>query len=246
MRVLIVENDAATARAMEFVLKAEGFNIQTTDLGEEAVDLAKLYDYDVITLDLNLPDISGLEVLRRIRLANVKTPVLIITGDQSIETKVKTLGSGADDYMTKPANKDELVARLHALIRRSKGHVESVIRAGPITVLLDQKRVEVNGARLHLTGKEYQLMELMALRKGSTVSKDSFLNHLYGGMDEPEGKIVDVFICKLRKKLKEAGAPDPIQCVWGRGYVLADPSSEAAEAQSETGAVRPQAQGRAA
>ena len=204
MRVLLIEDDSATAQSIELMLKSESFNVYTTDLGEEGVDLGKLYDYDIILLDLNLPDMSGFEVLRSLRVSKVKTPILILTGMGGIEDKVRGLGFGADDYMTKPFHKDELVARIHAIVRRSKGHAQSVINTGDLVVNLDTKTVEVNGARVHLTGKEYQMLELLSLRKGTTLTKEMFLNHLYGGMDEPELKIIDVFICKLRKKLANA------------------------------------------
>ncbi|WP_244478030.1 response regulator transcription factor, partial [Methylobacterium sp. Leaf86] len=156
--------------------------------------------YDIILLDLTLPDMSGYEVLRNLRVAKVKTPILILSGMASIEDKVKGLGFGADDYLTKPFHKDELVARIHAIVRRSKGHAQSVITTGDLTVNLDEKMVAIAGNRVNLTGKEYQILELLALRKGTTLTKEMFLNHLYGGMDEPELKIIDVFICKLRKK----------------------------------------------
>jgi two-component system cell cycle response regulator CtrA len=153
--------------------------------------------------------------------------VLILSGNAIVEAKVKALGFGADDYMTKPFHKDELVARIQAVVRRSKGHSQSVITTGKLTVNLDAKTVEVDNARVHLTGKEYQMLELLSLRKGTTLTKEMFLNHLYGGMDEPELKIIDVFICKLRKKLSAAteGA-NYIETVWGRGYVLRDPNGE--------------------
>ena len=204
MRVLLIEDDSATAQSIELMLKSESFNVYTTDLGEEGVDLGKLYDYDIIMLDLNLPDMSGYEVLRTLRLSKVKTPILILSGMAGIEDKVRGLGFGADDYMTKPFHKDELVARIHAIVRRSKGHAQSVITTGDLIVNLDAKTVEVGGQRVHLTGKEYQMLELLSLRKGTTLTKEMFLNHLYGGMDEPELKIIDVFICKLRKKLDAA------------------------------------------
>ena len=204
MRVLLIEDDSATAQSIELMLKSENFNVYTTDLGEEGIDLGKLYDYDIILLDLNLPDMSGYEVLRTLRVAKVKTPILILSGMAGIEDKVKGLGFGADDYLTKPFHKDELVARIHAIVRRSKGHAQSVITTGDLVVNLDTKTVEVGGARVHLTGKEYQMLELLSLRKGTTLTKEMFLNHLYGGMDEPELKIIDVFICKLRKKLANA------------------------------------------
>jgi two-component system cell cycle response regulator CtrA len=225
MRVLLIEDDSVTAQFIERMLKSEGFNVYTTDLGEEGVDLGKVYDYDIILLDLNLPDMSGFEVLRSLRVAKVETPILILTGLGGIEDKVRGLGFGADDYMTKPFHKNELVARIHAIVRRSKGHAQSVIHTGDLLVNLDTKTVEVNGSRVHLTGKEYQMLELLSLRKGTALTKEIFLNHLYGGMDEPEPKIIDVFICKLRKKLANASnGKDYIETMWGRGYVLREPS----------------------
>ena len=230
MRVLLIEDDSATAQSIELMLKSESFNVYTTDLGEEGVDLGKLYDYDIILLDLNLPDMSGFEVLRTLRVSKVKTPILILSGLAGIEDKVKGLGFGADDYMTKPFHKDELVARIHAIVRRSKGHAQSVIKTGDLVVNLDTKTVEVGGQRVHLTGKEYQMLELLSLRKGTTLTKEMFLNHLYGGMDEPELKIIDVFICKLRKKLANASSgKNYIETVWGRGYVLREPTEEKCE-----------------
>ncbi|KPP81641.1 MAG: two component signal transduction system controlling cell cycle response regulator CrtA [Oceanicaulis sp. HLUCCA04] len=227
MRVLLIEDDRATAQGIELMLKSDGFNMYTADLGEEGVDLGKLYDYDIILLDLNLPDMPGFDVLKTLRLAKVDTPILILSGNADIDNKVRGLGSGADDYMTKPFHKEELIARIHAIVRRSKGHSQSIIRTGEIAVNLDAKTVEVNSQRVHLTGKEYQMLELLSLRKGTTLTKEMFLNHLYGGMDEPELKIIDVFICKLRKKLEAAtGAKAPIETVWGRGYVLRDPVEE--------------------
>ena len=224
MRVLLIEDDSAMARSIELMLRSEGLNVYTTDLGEEGIDLGKLYDYDIIVLDLQLPDMSGFEVLKALRVAKVQTPVLILSGNAIVEAKVKALGFGADDYMTKPFHKDELVARIHAIVRRSKGHAQSVIQTGDLVVNLDTKTVEVGGQRVHLTGKEYQMLELLSLRKGTTLTKEMFLNHLYGGMDEPELKIIDVFICKLRKKLANAaGGANYIETVWGRGYVLREP-----------------------
>ena len=225
MRVLLVEDDPVTARSVEKMLTGEGFNVDTTDRGEESLDLGKLYDYDIIALDLNLPDMHGYEVLKRLRNAKVRTPILILSGDSEPDDKVNGLVFGADDYLTKPFNKAELVARLHAIMRRSKGHAESVISIGKLAVNLDAHTVEASGKPVHLTGKEYSVLELLALRKGTTLTKEMFLNHLYGGMDEPELKIIDVFVCKLRKKLAAAtGGEHYIETIWGRGYVLRDPT----------------------
>ncbi|HXJ00519.1 MAG TPA: response regulator transcription factor [Micropepsaceae bacterium] len=227
MRVLLIEDDSAMARSIELMLRSDGSNVFTTDLGEEGIDLGKLYDYDIIVLDLKLTDMSGFEVLKALRLAKVQTPVLILSGNAIVEAKVKALGFGADDYMTKPFHKDELIARVQAVVRRSKGHSQSVITTGKLVVNLDTKTAEANGQRVHVTGKEYQMLELLALRKGTTLTKEMFLNHLYGGMDEPEMKIIDVFICKLRKKLAAAcDGEQYIETVWGRGYVMRDPDEQ--------------------
>jgi two-component system cell cycle response regulator CtrA len=227
MRVLIIEDDISTAQSIELMLKSESFNVYTTNLGEEGIDLGKVYDYDIILLDLNLPDMSGFQVLRSLRVSKVKTPTLILSGLAGIEDKVKGFGFGADDYMTKPFHKDELVARILAVVRRSKGHAQSLVQSGDLVVNLDTKMAEINGARVHLTGKEYQILELLSLRKGMTLTKEMFLNHLYGGMDEPGLKIIDVFMCKLRKKLANAsGGKNYIETVWGRGYVLLHPTDE--------------------
>ncbi|GAD56560.1 DNA-binding response regulator CtrA [Limimaricola cinnabarinus LL-001] len=221
---MLVEDDPATSKSIELMLTHANLNVYATDMGEEGIDLAKLYDYDLILLDLHLPDMNGHEVLRQLRLSRVETPILILSGDDDTESKLKGFGFGADDYLTKPFHRDELVARIHAIIRRSKGHAQSVITTGEVSVNLDAKTVKAAGQAVHLTGKEYQMLELLSLRKGTTLTKEMFLNHLYGGMDEPELKIIDVFICKLRKKLAQAtGGEHYIETVWGRGYVLRDP-----------------------
>ena len=195
MRVLLIEDEPTTAKAIELMLNNEGFNVYTTDLGEEGLDLGKLYEMD---------------------------------------SKVSALGFGADDYVTKPFHREELIARIHAVVRRSKGHSQSVIRTGKLAVNLDAKTVEVDSTRVHLTGKEYAMLELLSLRKGTTLTKEMFLNHLYGGMDEPELKIIDVFICKLRKKLSLACAGENyIETVWGRGYVLRDDAEEELEESAQ-------------
>jgi two-component system cell cycle response regulator CtrA len=224
MRVLLVEDDPVVAQSMDLMLRAEDFSVCATGLGEEAFDLVALYDFDVVLLDLGLPDISGFDVLRRIRDAKVMTPVLVVSGLSEVRDKVKALGLGADDYLAKPFHRDELIARIYAIVRRSRGHARQTIVTGDLVVNLEQKTVDVGGQRVHLTGKEYQMLELLSLRKGATLTKESFLNHLYGGMDEPELKIVDVFICKLRKKLAEASSGrNYIETIWGRGYTLREP-----------------------
>lgn len=225
MRILLIEDDRSIAPCIELMLNAESFNVCITELGEEGVGLGKLSDHDIILLDLNLPDISGFQVLRTLRNCNVTTPVLILSALASVENKVAALGFGADDFLPKPFHKDELVARIRAIVRRSQGHAQSLVKIGDLCIDLDAKTVTIDGIPVHLTVKEYQMVELMSLRRGSTVTKAMFLNNLYGGIDEPGTKIIDVFICKLRKKLLKASTgKDYIETVWGRGWMLHEPS----------------------
>ncbi len=233
MRVLLVEDDPTTQQSIKMMLESASMVVDATDLGEDGLEIGKLYDYDIIVLDLMLPDMDGMDVLRRLRDARVETPVLILSGLTASENKIKGLGSGADDYLTKPFVKEELIARIQAIIRRSQGHAQSLIETGRMTVNLDARTVEVDKMPVHLTGKEYGIIELLSLRKGSTLTKEMFLNHLYGGMDEPELKIIDVFICKLRRKLSDAtGGENYIETIWGRGYVLRDPEASPQQAQA--------------
>ncbi|MCD8562760.1 MAG: response regulator transcription factor [Alphaproteobacteria bacterium] len=237
MRVLLVEDDTSTAKSIELMLKSEGYVVDTTDLGEDGLDLGKIYDYDIIILDLMLPDMDGYDVLKALRDSKVETPILILSGLTQLDNKLKGLGYGADDYLTKPFDKRELVARIQAIVRRSQGHSQSTIKTGEVVVNLDTRTVEVRNKPLHLTGKEYGIIELLSLRKGTTLTKEMFLNHLYGGMDEPEVKIIDVFICKLRKKLQDATDGDNyIETVWGRGYVLRDPEAERSKSKAAANA----------
>lgn len=225
MRVLLVEDDTIVARGVTLALKAAAMIVDTADTGEEALELGRLYDYDIVVLDLMLPDMEGYEVVRRLRAARLETPVLILSGLTKPQAKVRGFGMGADDYITKPFDQQELIARIQAIVRRAKGFSQPTLSVGPLTLNLGSREVLVDGRSIHLTGKEYAVLELLTLRKGIVLTKEAFLNHLYGGMDEPEVKIIDVFICKLRKKLALAGAAELIGTVWGRGYVLREPNS---------------------
>jgi two-component system cell cycle response regulator CtrA len=230
MRALLIEDDSATAQSLELILKVESFDVDRANSGKEGVHLAKLYNYDIVLLDLTPPNVPGFKVLRTLRASKVKTPVLILSGLAGIEDKCKGLGLGADDYMTKPFHKDELAARIHAIVRRSKGNAQFVIRTGDLIINLDTKTIEVTGARVHLTGKEYQMLELLSLRKGTFLTRKVLLNHLYGGRDEPGPKIIDVFICKLRKKLANASSgKNYIESAWGGGYALREPREDEAK-----------------
>ena len=226
MRVLLIEDEATIAKSIELMLGTEGFNVYTTDLGEEGLDLGKLYDYDIILLDLNLPDMHGYDVLKKLRTAKVSTPVLILSGIGEMDSKVRALGFGADDYVTKPFHRDELVARIRAVVRRANSHSQAVIRTGRLAVNLDVRVAEVEGARIDLAHKEYAILELLSLRKGTAFTKEMLLHHLYGGADEPNPKTIDVFICKLRKKLTRACGARYIETVDG-GYMIREPVDEA-------------------
>jgi two-component system, cell cycle response regulator CtrA len=229
MRVLLIEDEPALAQTIELMLRSEKLDVFIAGLGESGLALAQADSHDIILLDLNLPDMSGYEVLRALRRSEVGTPVLILSGLAGIDSKVKALGYGADDYLTKPFHKDELTARIHAIVRRSAEQAEAVVQCGDLVVRLGAKRAEVGGKPVNLTGREYAMLEMLALRAGSTLTKEMFLNGMYGGMDEPELKIIDVFICKLRKKLAEAsGGKNYIETVWGRGYLLRAPHEMAA------------------
>lgn len=227
MRVLLVEDDPSTGEVIQRFLRDENLFCDFMTTGEEAFQISKIYDYDVIVLDIGLPDINGHELLQRFRDSAIKAPILILSGFQSTQDKVRALGFGADDYMTKPFVSEELVVRIKALARRAEGHSSAVIRVGEIELNLDTQTIEVRDVPLELTGKEYQILEFLLVRRGATVTKNNFLNRLYSGMDEPEEKIIDVFMCKIRKKLQDILGPsgrEYIETIWGRGYVLREPS----------------------
>ena len=234
MRVLLVEDDLTAARGITLMLKSSNAVVDHADTGEEALELSRHYDYDIVVLDLMLPDMEGYEVIRRMRLGRNNTPVLVLSGLSRPQAKVKALGMGADDFMTKPFDKAELLARMQAVVRRSKGFSQPTLRIGALLLNLDSREVTVGSNQVHLTGKEYAILELLVLRKGMVLTKEAFLNHLYGGMDEPEMKIIDVFICKLRKKLAIAGADNLIGTVWGRGYMIRDPAQDGMLRRPET------------
>jgi len=223
MRVLIVEDNNATAKTIELALAAEGIVTDIASLGQDGLEINSIYEYDLIILDLMLPDMNGYEVLKKIRYTKQDVPVLILSGLTDTEDKIKGLGFGADDYLTKPFNMGELVARAKAIIRRSQGHAESMIEIADMKVNIDHHTVTINEKPLHLTSKEQSVLELLAIRNGTTITKEQFINHLYNGLHEPELKIVDVFVCKLRKKIFDAAGENYIETNWGRGYTLKDP-----------------------
>ena len=235
MRILVVEDEGSIAQRVETACADEGYSCDIASTGSEALGMLKFYDYDTLVLDLMLPDIDGFEILSRIRAIRNSTPVVILSGLNAIDDKVKCLSIGADDYLTKPFSKVELLARINAVIRRSSGHFSQVIKVGPISIDTKRRSVTIYGVEMQLTSKEYAILELLALKKGTVLPKEVFLNHVYGGMDEPEAKIVDVFICKLRKKISDlTGGVNFIETVWGRGYMLKASEDDCDSQMTET------------
>lgn len=227
-KLLLIEDDKTTALAVEMTLAADGFEIDTTDLAEEGFAMAEQGAYGAILLDLNLPDGHGVDVLRRLRAARVDTPVLILSGFSDLSSKVSCLGYGADDYVTKPFHREELLVRVHAVLRRAAVEREKVFCIGGLRVNVSQKVADFEGVPIALTGKEFAILEALARRRGATLTKDMILSQLYEGMDEPAAKIIDVFMCRLRQKLAPAcGGAVFIETVWGGGYKLCDAREQA-------------------
>jgi two-component system cell cycle response regulator CtrA len=225
MRILLIEDEALVSKSIQQMFSLERFEVTAVDTGEAGLSLARQNPYDLIVLDLQLPDMSGIDILRDLRDGDVHTPVLVLSGTANPDIKVRALKSGADDYLTKPFHRDELIARVRAVVRRAQSSVSSVIQIGQIVVDLDAKMVSAGGVHIDLTTKEYEILKLLSQRKGMILSKEIILNQLYSGIDVPNEKIVDVFICKLRKKLgSEIDANAYIKTVWARGYELRDPT----------------------
>jgi two-component system, cell cycle response regulator CtrA len=231
MRVLVVEDDVVTAARIEIVLQGEDFICDLAHRGEVGVQYGKLHSYDIILLDLMLPDMHGYDVLQQLREAGINTPVLILSGLGELDDKIKGLSFGADDFLTKPFEHRELIARIRAIVRRSKGLSQSTVRTGKLLVNLDNRTVAIGDQPVRLTSKEYALLELLSLRKGAMLSKEVLLEHLYGDEEEAELKL-RVFVHKLRKKLAEASdGEDYIETVRGLGYTLRDPVERTPEPQ---------------
>ena len=224
MRALLMENDALTARSIELALSEDGILCDSFSCGEDImVSQCQFYDICICDLGLGSNNFDGCDLILQLRAANIRIPILIVSGMSSVENKVRGLGFGADDFLAKPFNRSELVARVQAIVRRSKGHPSSIIKIGKLSINIDNRTVEVAGKPIHLTSKEYAICELLALRPNTVLTKEMFLNHLYAGIDEPELKIIDVFVCKLRKKIaQECDGESYIETMWGRGYMMKD------------------------
>lgn len=231
MRILLIEDDRATVDAFKYRSGEHSFKFHTYGTGEDGISAAKSFEYDVIVCELALPDMEGQRVVSQLRNAKVEAPIVVTSAlCSSPEEQLKLYGLGVDDILLKPFNLKVAMAKLDVLVRRSRGITQQFVEIDDLIINLSQKVAEISGVRVHLTGKEFSMLEFLALRKGSAITKEMFLNHLYGGMDEPEIKIVDVFICKLRKKLADAsGGKNYIETVWGRGYVLRNPTPQETE-----------------
>ena len=238
MRILLVEDDRSLTQSLVATLKGAAMVVDAVETGEAAMEFCRLYDFDMALVGETLPDMPGLDVVRRMRAARLATPVLMLSETASAQAKIKGFAAGADDVISKPFDSQELVARIQAVVRRAKGFAQSTLTVGELSLNLGSREATVAGTPIHLTGKEYAILELLMLRKGMVLTKEAFLNHLYGGMDEPEVKIIDVFICKLRKKLAQAGAEHVIGTVWGRGYMMRDPAAPRSAAAATAAAAK--------
>lgn len=226
MRLLLVEDDRLMAQMTSALLAKKNFKVTLAHSKDDAIDILRNYQFDAVVLDLRLKNECGLDVLSEARAMRVTCPFVVLSGDLDTDRKVAALHAGADDYVTKPFKVEELAARILGIIRRANGHISTCLEHGPLRLNLEAKTAELAGKPLTLTRKEYQVLEALMLRAGRILSKDMILSLIYGGIDEPNTKIIDVFICKLRKKLSEAtGGENYIDTVWGRGYVLRDPEA---------------------
>jgi len=234
LRVLLIEAEALAARQMMHVLKARRAIVEHAESGEDGLDLARHYDYDLVLLDHALPDLDGTEVVRRMRAAGINTPAVVMTTQSQADIYVRAFQAGADDVIRKPFDPAELQARLQAILRRSRGYSQPTLVLGSLQLNLDSREVFVGGTSVRLTVKEYAILELLVLRKGMVLTKDMFLDHLYGGTGEPDSKIIDLLVCRVRRKLADAGAPDAISTVWGRGHMMREVAAPSRASASAT------------
>ncbi len=233
MRILVVSSDPTTVRTLGQVFSIAKIQMETVSSGDEAMELLSSYSFSLALIDMRQGETRGFDTIRNIRMRKDSTPIMVLAADQDAAVRVRCLNLGADDCMAKPVDQQEILARMQALVRRSGGFPSSQIIVDNMTIDLSTRDVWVNDQPVRLTEKEFQVLEALTLKKGHVLTKDHFLNYLYGGMDEPDAKIIDVFICKLRKKLISAGAENLISTVWGRGYVLRDPADARQTADSE-------------
>ena len=226
MRILLVEDEAPLRETLAARVKREGFAVDTAPDGEEGLRLGQSTPFDVAVIDLGLPKLSGMELVRALRSDGQKYPILVLTARSSWQDKVEALKSGADDYLVKPFHVEELLARLQALMRRSTGWAKPALECGPVSLDLSSQTVTVNGAGVDLTSYEYKVLEYLMLHAGELVSKGDLTEHIYQQDFDRDSNVLEVFIGRLRKKLDADGSIKPIETVRGRGYRFAIPRNE--------------------
>ena len=220
MRVLLVESNVRSAAAIAADLKADAIRVELATNGDDALYILRDYQFDLVLLNQRLPDMEGATLISRIRAAKHDTPIIALSAVP--QARLKALTAGADDVVELEMNRVELIARIRAVVRRSRGYSQSTLRVGDLTLDVDQHDVTAHGVRVPFTAREFAILELLVLRRNMIMTKEAILAHLYGGLDEPEIKIIDVFVCKIRSKLAKAGMPNVISTVWGRGYTVKD------------------------
>ena len=220
MRLLLIEDYAPLRKSVAKGLREAGFAVDTTGDGEEGLWQATSGEYDAIILDIMLPGMDGLTVLKKLRAKGRRTHVLLLTARDTLADKIRGLDLGADDYLVKPFAFEELLARVHALVRREYRQKSPVVRVGSLRVDTAAQRVRQGREELSLTPREYVLLEYLAMRKGQTVSRTDIWEHVYEFDADATSNVVDVYIGYLRKKLNRPGEPSLIRTVRGRGYVL--------------------------
>ncbi len=227
MRLLIVEDDAALGEMLRGRLQGKGFAVDWVADGKEGLFNAREYPYDLAVVDLGLPGISGIELIRRLRAAGSRIPVLILTARDRWQDKVEGLDAGGDDYLAKPFHFEELLARINALIRRSGGHASPLLHCGAIELDTSTQQVRVAGAAVALTAYEYRLLEYLMLNPGRVISKSELTEHLYEQDFDRDSNVLEVFVGRLRRKIDPEGRLQPIETLRGRGYRMADPTEPA-------------------
>jgi len=227
MRVLVVEDETALREQLATRLKQEGHVVDAAADGKEGLYFATDYPLDIAIIDLGLPLLSGIEVIRRLRAAGKVFPILILTARGSWQDKVQGLEAGADDYLVKPFEMEELLARLKALQRRAAGWTQSVLHCGPVALDTGAQTVHLHEQALELTTFEYKVLEYLMLHAGQVVSKTELTDHLYEQDFERDSNVIEVFVGRLRRKLDPDNKLQPIETLRGRGYRLTLPRSAA-------------------
>lgn len=222
MKILSFETGHNKKDLLTAFLRSRMAIVDETNDPEEVLDLTKFYDYDAILLRISETRLGELEIVRKLRLARIRAPIITIARGMSEAARLRVLQIGADDLIVDALSHEEIFMKVQNLIRRSRGFQDNALRLGQVEINMNAKKIYVRGKAVTLTKKEYQIAEILALRKGVVLSKEAILDHLYGGLDEPNPKIIDVFICKIRKKLQNLGVDDFIETNWGRGYMAVD------------------------